>query len=257
MIDNKIRPEPLPVSVFAHRGASGYEPENTLKAFKKALDIGAHGIELDVHLINDELLVFHSGETAIKYRKNNTHIPSLEQVIDLVNCRAVLNIELKGDGTALPVTQLIESYIDKNGWRYSNFLISSFEHKWLEVVRKNNGYMPIAPLVRHFKKDCLDTANKLNAYSINISRKVVNADVVSDVHEKGFKIYVYTVNTTEEIIEMNRIGVDGVFTNFPDKGMVVYGVSDLLKKGDELDKNRSIAGDGLPAATRGAYMRRS
>ena len=111
---------------IGHRGACGYEPENTLRSFKKALDLGVDTIELDVHKTKDEATVVIHDEKVDK-TTNGTgfvadksleeikkldagkgeKIPTLEEVLDLVNRKAQVNIELKGEGTARPVADII------------------------------------------------------------------------------------------------------------------------------------------------------
>src|SRR3990167_6132033 len=105
---------------IGHRGAKGYEPENTLISFQKAIDLKVDGIELDVHLsLDGEIMVIHD-ETIdrttpnIGFVKNNTSsdlkelgIPTLIEVLDLTNQKCFINIELKGIGTAKPVVDII------------------------------------------------------------------------------------------------------------------------------------------------------
>ncbi|MEN8142989.1 MAG: glycerophosphodiester phosphodiesterase family protein, partial [Thermodesulfobacteriota bacterium] len=111
--------------VIAHRGAMGYEPENTLASFRKALDLGADAIELDVYSLNDHLVIFHDDslerttngqgflleQDFTRLRSldagNGEQIPTLSEVFVLIKGRVPLNIELKGPGTAGPVVEFI------------------------------------------------------------------------------------------------------------------------------------------------------
>ena len=101
-----------PILKIGHRGAKGYEPENTLIAFQKAIDFKVDGIELDVHLSSDgEIIVIHDETidrtsdgkgfvnqfTAFELKKYG--IPKLVEVLDLTNQKCFINIELKGIGT--------------------------------------------------------------------------------------------------------------------------------------------------------------
>ena len=115
-----------PIVKIGHRGAKGYEPENTLIAFEKAIDLNVDGIELDVHLsLDKEIMVIHD-ETIdrttneIGFVKNFTSshlrelgIPKLSEVLSVINRQCFVNIELKGIETAKPVVELIENYILK------------------------------------------------------------------------------------------------------------------------------------------------
>ena len=112
---------------FGHRGASGYEPENTLRSFKRAIEIGCDWIELDVHLADQQIIVIHdddlSGTTngtgstssrSFTYLRSldmgkGERIPTLGEVIALVDHQCSINIELKGADTAAAVSQFLAS----------------------------------------------------------------------------------------------------------------------------------------------------
>src|SRR3989344_9380836 len=119
---------------IGHRGACGYAPENTLKSFQRAIDLGVDAIELDVQLCKSgELIVMHDntvdrttdGSGFIKKLKlkdlkkldagEGERIPTLEEVLNLVDRRVKVNIELKGPKTAKPALKLIDEYIKKKG----------------------------------------------------------------------------------------------------------------------------------------------
>src|SRR5260221_182635 len=123
--------------IVAHRGASGYEPENTLAAFERAIAMGAPMIELDVHLSkSDEVVVIHDYHTSDMQEVSKLttqelkqydvgkgeRIPLLSEVLDLVHEKAILNIELKAHGTAKPVAELLKK------WNPEKFVVSSFNH---------------------------------------------------------------------------------------------------------------------------------
>jgi len=220
---------------IAHRGASGYKPENTLAAFKKALEIGVDGIEFDVHLTKDGIVVvIHDksvnrttngiGFVANKSLKelkqldaeDEEKIPTLQEVLDLINKKVQVHIELKGKNTAKPVAKIIEEYIEKKGWKYSDFFVSSFDHKELRIFKKllpqiKIGALIIGIFVRY------DQYVKLGVYSLNIWSKLVRRSVVYKAHEKDLKLYVYTVNDKKEIRKMKSYGVDGILSNYPDR----------------------------------------
>ena len=149
---------------IGHRGA-GYEPENTLKAFQKALDLNADGIELDVHLSADGYLIVIHDETIDRTTNGkglvNTfslselksfliddqyQIPTLNAVFDLVDKKCLINIELKGIGTARNVTSLIEEYIADKNWNYEHFIVSSFYWDSLQEVHNLNSNIAIGVL---------------------------------------------------------------------------------------------------------------
>ena len=136
---------------IGHRGAKGYVAENTLASFEKAIELGCNGIELDVWLtIDNEVVVIHDEtiDRTTKYiGKVNDYlyeeiadldIPILEDVIELVNHRCFINIEIKDPKTTNFVVKIIEKHIEKFGYSYENFLVSSFYFEVLETVFKCN-----------------------------------------------------------------------------------------------------------------------
>jgi glycerophosphoryl diester phosphodiesterase len=220
---------------FGHRGAAGHEPENTLRSIRKALALGAHGIEVDVHLADDHLMVIHdetlertTNGKGLVAKKNlmelrsldaghGERIPTLEEVFDTVNRRAMINVELKGPHTAASVVALIDQYTGRRGWRYDEFLLSSFDH---DQIREAKGLRPeirIAPLINKVPPGLAQFAEQMGAWSINVSKRCVTQDLVDDAHRRGLKVFVYTINTSEDIARVKILGADGVFSDFPDR----------------------------------------
>ena len=127
------------MQIIAHRGASGYKPENTLASFQKAISLGVDMIELDVFAIRSgEVVVHHDkkvnrttngtgnisdytwSELRLLDAGDGQRIPLLTEVLDLVNGRIPINIELKGHGIAEPVATIIDSYISKKAMAKSD-----------------------------------------------------------------------------------------------------------------------------------------
>ncbi len=167
--------------LFAHRGAKGYEPENTLASFAKALELGANWIELDVFLVEDELIVFHderlerttdgSGqvlESSLEYLRsldagNGQRIPLLTEVFDLVDGKAGLNIELKGPGTAAGVVRLVKKLLSTSGWRRDQVVVSSFDHPELLVFARMMPEIRIGVLTANIPLGYAEFAEPFNA----------------------------------------------------------------------------------------------
>ena len=220
---------------IGHRGASGYKPENTLASFEKAIELGVDMIELDVHLCQTgELVVIHDellnrttdgyGAVAEKsYEEisgldagNGERIPLLEEVIDLVSKRAKINIELKGKDTCSPVLRVIDNYVIKGHWAREDFLISSFDHEQLISARKINPEVRLGVFFTDKYKFPFNMADELCAYSIHPSMQIVTKEIIREAHQRGFKVFVWTVNEREDVDRIKSLGVDGMFSNFPD-----------------------------------------
>lgn len=215
---------------IGHRGAKGYKPENTLASFAKAIELNVDAIELDVHLSSDgEIMVIHdetlnrtttktgfvSDYSASKLKKLG--IPTLEEVILLVNRRCVINIEIK-EATATPkVLQLIEKSVNEQHWKYNQFQISSFNWEALSMVSKINSKIAIGVLAEASIEKALAFAIQIKAHSINPYFKLLNSENVNLIHSNGFKIYTWTVNTPEDLIFVKSLKVDGIISDFPDR----------------------------------------
>lgn len=217
---------------IGHRGAMGYEPENTLRSFKKALDIGVDMVELDVHLCQSgELVVIHdetlegttngSGAVADKTLDElkaldagqGEQISTLEEVLELIDKKIKVNIELKGLATAEPVVKIINKYIKEKGWANDYFLVSSFIDQELRDFYALNKEIHLGIL----NSDNIDLSQEINAYSINFAKEKINQDIVKKMHDLGLKVLVYTVNEKDDIKKIIDLKVDGIFSNYPDR----------------------------------------
>ena len=221
-----------PFVVSAHRGASAYEPDNTLRSFKRAIDMGAQMIELDVHLCKTgQIVVIHDafiGKPA-KAIKDLTwdelqkydvgkgeKIPLLSHVFDLVDKRAIINIELKAPNTAKPVAELIAQYIKTKKWSSNNFLITSFDHYW---VREFHRYAPKVPTGVLFECNPIgyaQIATRANAQYAVMYYEWLTKEFVHDAHARGIKVFVYTVNDKALAQKLRNFNIDGIISNYPD-----------------------------------------
>ncbi|MDR7208320.1 glycerophosphodiester phosphodiesterase family protein [Flavobacterium piscis] len=221
---------------IAHRGAKGYEPENTLQAFQKALDLHADGIELDVHLSADGYIIVMHDETIDKMTNGkgavNTFtlaelksflidgqhkIPTLNEVFDLVDKKCFINVELKNADTSKNVVSLIEEYITKKGWDYDHFIISSFDWNALTEVKNLNPNIPIGVLTEENLDTALAFAESIKAKAIHPDFQLLNNENVCQIQEKGFLVFPWTVNTEEDIQKVKSYKVNGIITDFPDR----------------------------------------
>ena len=221
--------------VFGHQGAPGYAPENTLRSFEEAIKRGADWIELDVHNVDGNLLVIHdyrldrtTNSQGIIYNQPldlirsldagyGEKIPFLFEVFELINRRIGLNIELKNSGSAEPVMKLINEYIGEHGWSLDQFRISSFNHLELKKIRALNGLIKIGILMYGIPLDLDQIIDILKPDSIHISIEFISREIVDFIHSKDLKVFVYTVNYADDIQWMQDLGVDGVFTDYPDR----------------------------------------
>ena len=220
---------------FGHRGARGHEPENTVRSVRRALELGAEGVEVDVYCVEGRLVVIHDDtlnrttngtgrvmeQTFARLRAldagRGEMIPTLEEIFEAVNRRALINVELKGPRPAAPVAALIEDCVRRHGWRYEDFLVSSFDHSQLQETKMLRPEIRLGALFEKRLPDMAARAERLGAWSLHVSRKLVTPELVADAHQRGLKVFVFTVNEPGEMARLNALGVDGIFTDYPDR----------------------------------------
>ena len=222
--------------VIGHRGARGHIAENTLPSISKAISLGVDGVEIDVfRCATGELVVFHDKTLekltntsgfieqldldSIRNIKVLDHytIPTLDEVLDLIDGRVLLNIELKGTQTALLTNQLLQRYFEETKWSSDKIIISSFNWEELEIFYQANSNVPIAILTEDDPLDAIAIGKKLNAIAINPDYKSLDKNNIEKIKKAGFKIYPWTVNTHENILNLIDLGVDGIITDYPER----------------------------------------
>ncbi|PVX24108.1 MAG: glycerophosphodiester phosphodiesterase [Candidatus Bathyarchaeum sp.] len=214
---------------IGHRGARAYEPENTLRSFRRAVELGVDAVELDVRkTLDNELVVIHNtdvnkttdgngavNELTLEQIKQlvtdkGEHIPTLEEALDSFGTRVKILVELKETGIEKQVLDLINKkrLID-------NVIIISFHEDALRKVRQLNDEVATGLIyVRH--KNPIQAALDLKAqYLLSLYRFTHSANV-KKAHEKGLKVIVWTINTKEEAVEYLQKGVDGIASDRPD-----------------------------------------
>lgn len=235
--------------LWAHRGASFEAPENTLAAFSRALDNGVHGIELDVHAIDGERFVFHDRYlerltatpgrlkdlTAEQIRQlkvfGQQSIPTLREALTHIDGRCHVNIELKGDVPTHDLLQDIDHAIAHTNVSSEQLLISSFNHHWLKRLKALRAELKVGALSASCPLSYCRFAEELNAYSAHFAVDFVTPELITDGHQRGLQVYVYTVDEQHDIEELHAMGVDGIFTNHPRYASNV--VSGLTTAGNE------------------------
>lgn len=226
---------------FAHRGASSLYPENTILAFKEAINLGCDGIELDVHKSKDNVLVVihdedikrtHKGKGLVKdytaeelkgfqcrkkeFENNELcRIPTLEEVILLiVDSNIVLNIELKTDVIHYDkieeeVINLVKKYGLKN-----RVLISSFNHKSLEICKSIDSEIQVGVLYSKKIKNVIEYAKSLKVNAIHPKLTLISKEIIDEAHNNGIKVNVYTVNKESLMKKLIDFNADGIFTDY-------------------------------------------
>lgn len=220
---------------IGHRGAKGHIAENTLESIEKALEFKVDAIEIDVHRCQTgELVVIHdftldrttngSGEVCRhdlidlqhllvegKYR-----IPLLTEVLDLITGKCTINIELKGSNTAEEACRIIKHYVKEGNWKYSDFIVSSFQQNELYRVYHCDPAIPLGVLSKASVPEAIELGKKIEARAIHPSIGIITRDNVQQCKKAGFEVNVWTVNEPDAIERMKDFGVDGIISDYPE-----------------------------------------
>ncbi|MEP1445942.1 MAG: glycerophosphodiester phosphodiesterase family protein [Paraglaciecola sp.] len=221
--------------IFAHRGASADAPENTLLAIDLALEQQADGIEIDVYQLENELVVIHdrwvsrttNGDRALSdYRLaelqtldagQGQSVPTLWQVLQRVQGQCLMNIEVKGVKNISLLNENINKAVSDLNFSAEQFIVSSFDHHLIKAFKHIAPSIKIGALTANNPIGHANFAQELNAYSVNADVSFVDEAFVLDTHSRGLKMFVYTVDEPEDLLRLQRWGVDGVFSNGPRK----------------------------------------
>lgn len=221
------------MQIFAHRGISRFHPENTMRAFQAALALPQAGIELDVYLHQGELVVIHDrfvdrttngsgpleqlsvGQRQALDAGDGEPVPTLWQVLQLVNSQCLLNIELKGHDTALALLALLDRASQELHYDLSKILVSSFHHPLLATLRQQQPSLKLGVLIAHYPLDVTQLLAPFLPCSLHVDRAFIDQKLVEQAHQSAAKVYVYTVDNPIEAHELQQMGVDGLFCNDP------------------------------------------
>ncbi|MBU1044763.1 MAG: glycerophosphodiester phosphodiesterase [Candidatus Omnitrophica bacterium] len=228
---------------IAHRGASAYRPENTIKAFEKAIKQHADCIEIDVQKTADnQLVVYHDTSfqnkellkdqnlAAVKQegKSRGIDVPTLDEVLDKLNNRIILNIEIKSPGLVDLLVKKLKAYDPKK------IICSSFIHSVLSEFEAKAPGIARAPVIGCQMLDPLRLLKNTNSEILVQNHEFVDKNYVELLHKKNKRIFVYTVNKVAALNQMIGYNVDGIMTDYPD---VLVG---LLNK-QTMDNNRPEA----------------
>lgn len=234
--------------VWAHRGASGYEPENTMESFKRAIELKADGIELDVQLTKDgKIVVIHDEKidrtsngkgfvrdyTLKELRKYNfassyskhkhSELPLLEDVYELfASTDMTINVELKTGVFFYPEIEEKVLALTKQYKLEDRVLYSSFNHYTLAKIHALEPNAYVGFLCGDGMIQTADYAKRNGANALHPSRHHLQyPNYMKDANDNGIDVNVWTVNTKEQLEYACKMGVNALITNYPDKALKI------------------------------------
>lgn len=231
--------------VIGHRGAAAYAPENTIASFEKAYELGCSFIEFDVMLsVDGDAFIFHDetlkrttngrgqfGKMSTEYLRSldaglwfskkfrDEKIPSLQEAIEWLTAKDMqANIEIKPyPGQTEQTTISVLTHINRY-WPQDKTLplVSSFDLDALVLCRSLSPEIPLGLLLDKWQDSWEKLASDLHCFSVHLSKRAATAKRVADIKEKGYSIFVYTINRKRKAEKLLSWGVDAVFSDYPD-----------------------------------------
>jgi glycerophosphoryl diester phosphodiesterase len=214
---------------IAHRGLHRTVPENTLEAFRLALDAGADAVELDVHATADGIVVVHHdptvrgipGDTRLRSVPiaelsieqlrgfdlgGGAEIPRLAKVLDLLAGRARAYVEIKGWGIEELVVQCIRD-------SSADCAIHSFDHQAIRRAHALAADIPRGLLEEERPGDPAALLQTAAARDLWLAARTVDEALVRAVHAVGGRVIAWTANSPAEWERLTAAGVDGICTD--------------------------------------------
>lgn len=222
--------------IIGHRGAAGTAPENTLLSITNALNCGVDWVEIDIRMVDNTIIVLHDedldrttngsgsvynyGLAALRTLDagNGEKIPLLTEVLNLIDAKAGINIEIKQHGFVQAILELARVFTENQpDWR-NRIMLSSFipEVMW-DLKRLDLAGCVVGSLSENSAEDPIRLATDLGAYSVNISFEHLSESLIEGAHKQDLKVLVYTVNDAVAIHRCHELSVDGIFTDFPER----------------------------------------
>ena len=231
----------VPCLVIAHRGASGTHPENTMAAFRRAVELGADMVELDVQLTRDgEVVVFHdamlerttdgtgplSALSLAELRRLDAgrwrgaafageRVPTLAEVLAAVPLPVNVELKPERDDDGLEARAL--AVVERAG-AAQRVVFSSFAGGALERLRARAPSATLAVLWEHDPvPHAIRLAERVSARALHLRKEAATPPAVAAARAAGLTVRVWTVNAQAEFDRLVTAGVDGIFTDFPER----------------------------------------
>ncbi|MGH7646228.1 MAG: glycerophosphodiester phosphodiesterase [Gemmatimonadales bacterium] len=216
--------------VIAHRGASGYEVENSLSAFRAAWSMGADAVELDVHGTADGTLVVHHDETldgkhaigqqsdaAVRAHRlaNGEPVPTLEEALAVVGPRLGAFVEVKGLDPRLD--DVLLAALDR-GPNPAAYAVHGFDHRIVRRLGRRRAALRRGVLSASYAIHPVAALEDTGASDLWQERHLIDEGLVDAVHAAGARVIAWTVDQPDDMRRLLGMGVDAICTNFPDIG---------------------------------------
>jgi glycerophosphoryl diester phosphodiesterase len=217
-------------NIMGHRGAPAYEPENTLRSFKRALSMGVAAVELDVQLTKDGRLAVIHDETLDRTTNGRgpvkdftlaelqrldagrgEPVPSLEEVFDLMKGKALLVVEMKKPEAA---PALLRFFQEHQAFEFAHLI--SFWHPAVKTLKEQEPRLQTGVLMVGCPVDPVGLAQAARADALILQYTYVTPELVAAAHTHGLQVYVWNIDDTDKLKPYLAMNLDGIGSNRPD-----------------------------------------
>jgi glycerophosphoryl diester phosphodiesterase len=250
---------------IAHRGASGHAPENTMAAFRHAVELGARFIETDLQITRDaQVIAMHDftldrtttgkGQTHLLTLDQiraldagswfgagsgtyaGEHVPTLNEILDFAKEQDIIfYLEIKS-GPAWGVEHAVVATLrDRNA--SAQVVILSFDPSALDSVHRLDSTMMTGLLCEHPSNDLVERTVRAGARQLVAAGELITSAVVEKAHRAGLQVVAWTINDVEQMQRLIAAGVNGIITDFPDRLLSVLNEAPLVSSPKALDSS--------------------
>jgi len=228
---------------IGHRGASTEAPENTIASFRRAVELGADGVELDLHRTRDgRFIVIHDDTLdrttdgrgpvdALSFDElrrldagswkdpafAGERVPTLEEVVDALPARVAVFAELKAGSARAPGIEDDLARLLAERDLLGRVRVSSFDHRALARLRQLLPAVSTGALFVALPVDPVAIARACGAQAIHPNFRYLTRDVVDEAHRAGLAVHAWTVNEPADIVAVRGLGVDGIMSDHPER----------------------------------------
>jgi glycerophosphoryl diester phosphodiesterase len=221
---------PKQITVTSHRGAGVLEPENTLRAIRRAIALGADQVELDAQLTRDGHLILMHDETVDRTTNGTGKVaeltlaeirqldagqgeqtPTLEEVLAVTDGKITPQIELKGPNVAAAVMRTVEA-----AGRTETVILTSFLHQQLLEARQLSADIQTGALWGRLPADVVARSQLLGVHALHVWHEFIDEKLVADAHASGLLVRAWNANTEDAMQRLIALGVDAIGSDRPD-----------------------------------------
>ncbi len=219
------------MKIIGHRGARGLAPENTIAGFKKALDHNVDGIEFDLHVTKDGIVVVHhdaeltdpNGDKHViadcpyaELMRHKANMPTFEEVLETIGHQVILYVEVKPGVPTAPIVKIIKAYLDK-GWKPEYFHLLSFSQEILLELQRKLPDIPRMVSEKWSGVRATRRARRVGTKHILMNQKWLWWGFIRSVTRRGWKLSTYTLDDPIKARRWAKYGLHAAFTDYPDR----------------------------------------